>query len=252
MKTNLKTPVEEDTSGQKPGIRERWWMWFGYKVTDEFEVKASIQYPTQVFLQRVNLQELDRRTWAQLPPQGTLNWPRECPCCGDSSDDETHITIAHGKTLWLGTSEITSSVGWEVPYCKACIAHITASRETTSIYSKIFLTIPIIFAILAILFFAIFPDGDLSFILMGLFVSAGWFLVAHPLALRAARRHSQTQVIPNMKDGCHAMNEYAVSYRGWQDDLHTFRFKSQRFATLFANANGVNLVTKRSGIRRDY
>lgn len=128
----------------------------------------------------------------------SLSFPRMCACCAGPADS-TQSLMAGQK---IGNRRHMST--WKVPYCSACVAHVTYVSLRT--YEYIFLLLSLGFYLIT------------------------FFLIVRPLRVRSAKKHL-------LKPSCVGCDLPEYSYRVANDGTHTFDFKNPDFAKVFVSVN---------------
>lgn len=65
----------------------------------------------------------------------SINWPKSCPCCGANADDYINLTFTKYKGIIKRRKQSVTKL--EVPYCKACIDHVDATKDIVNTIRKI-------------------------------------------------------------------------------------------------------------------
>lgn len=156
-------------------------------------------------------------------------FPRICPCCAGEVEEGSHLEVSKVKA-WGGFAPATLDF-WQVPCCRACLAHIALKQNRP--ISSTALEIAAVLAILIIVFPLIGSNS----------VLAGIIFLAIVFALIAAntwilRRYEQEKVLPTLKADC-AASSPAILYQGWNSDntQHQFLLLNETYAKVFAQAN---------------
>ncbi|HEU4727106.1 MAG TPA: hypothetical protein VFT22_04435 [Kofleriaceae bacterium] len=156
--------------------------------------------------------------------------PFECPCCGAAPDSE--LTIAPPAGANQGAER--PARGLEFPYCRSCIAHVTAWTAAGTTASGV--------AFLGIV------AGVIAGAFIGIAIGAVVAGASIPLAMAiAARRRARAQAACG--PAC-ASPGTAVRYLGTSGGVRAFSFESPTYTARFAEQNAAVLTGVGADLRR--
>jgi hypothetical protein len=147
-----------------------------------------------------------------------LSWPAVCACCRAPSDGilRSSVSVSKGKRVVRTTTR-----GWDVPYCSACMGH-RACYESADKWLGGGLLLGAAVAVLLLM------QGSL---LVGVALGGLVFLLS-VLPFQATRNKARAA----MRSTC-AVPWSAVTYQGWHGSEHRFEFENKTYMEEFLDQN---------------
>jgi len=157
--------------------------------------------------------------------------PFQCPCCGAAPDAELAVPITKTKGRDVSPS---SAQRLDFPYCKRCLAHVTAWQGAGLVSTG--LTLAGIVAGIAI--------ALLAHVIAGLLLVVAAVVIAYALV---TNRRAQAQAM--CSHACPGADT-AVTYLGWSGNTSAFAFRSPTYTARFAEDNTPKLVHASTALNR--
>lgn len=185
-----------------------------------------------------------------------LKWPPFCVCCCAPADHAREV--AYVRRVGVQVIHLESK-SWDVPYCHRCADHQKANwiarqaqgQHDSASANRLLFLLGVVVAIGGAVFsacglLATQEPGMFLFIVMCSVFSACcgiglWYNHQRLPELERAKTKASRRARELLLDDC-ATEEDAVEYLGWDGTIHTFHFRSVRYAALFRQANASKLV----------
>jgi hypothetical protein len=150
-----------------------------------------------------------------------IQWPDRCACCHEWADSKLYCAY----TRTTGQRVIRhDSRGWDIPYCKRCLAHLRENRSTRAACNQRLAVVGVAFCIVLFLGGAQYAIASMvGALLVG--VGVGFLYLGRMKKMQAA-----------MSEHCRVLDE-AAAYRGWEGTIHSFWFASADFAEAVRDCN---------------
>ncbi len=153
-----------------------------------------------------------------------FSFPQVCACCGHESD--ASLRASHSKSKGKRVVHTKTWV-WEFPYCKACLAHVSAWNRAAG------------YGFLWSILVAIVSGGIVSSFksdIGGLVVVVLW-VIGWLVATARYRRRARLQCSPDC-----ACAFRAVNYVDWYGSTHSFDIRSRTYAARFMLSNRAKVI----------
>ncbi len=180
-----------------------------------------------------------------------IRWPSACACCCGPAN----TTVEVSSTRTTGKRVIyRQTKGWEVPYCKRCLAHIRAAQQLRSL-SMLVVHLSLVFGLLGgllalVVFVPLLLYSVPLAIIVGAVILAGMVIVLvitfnwcrqkydrDVKTKNTERARLEQRLDALLSPSCSEESRLAADYEGWHGSVHTFYFSSQKFITVFERAN---------------
>jgi len=157
--------------------------------------------------------------------------PFQCPCCGAAPDAELAVPVTKTKGRDVSPS---SAQELEFPYCKRCLAHVTAWQGAGLVSTGITLAGLVAGVAIALL----------VHVIAGILIVVAVMVIAYALV---TNRRAQAQAM--CSHACPGADT-AVTYLGWSGNTSAFAFRSPTYTARFAEDNTPKLTNVSSALRR--
>jgi hypothetical protein len=141
----------------------------------------------------------------------TAAWPKLCVCCEGPS--AVSVKISKEVKYKSGNKQITETLTWEVPHCKACADHTQVWLDANELTGFEWLNVVLT---------------------LGL---------GYPIMLWRKRFFAKGKAKKLLTPACKGNHEGAISF-SWHGETKAFHFQSDAVATAFEQANADRLAPK--------
>jgi hypothetical protein len=149
-----------------------------------------------------------------------IKFPASCACCGEPASGKLQVSASRSKGKRVVR---TTTQSWGFPYCARCLAHVSAWKQTELGCITVGFSAAGVFLWIALSR----PEG----------LTGAWLILGFGLGLGLwLRQRARERVKASLSATC-ADPGAAVAYLGWEGSVHRFDISSDRYATVFLQAN---------------